>query len=150
MAIEKNYDSIKYIEKPCEEVQLAAVNISYDALRYINNPSEKAEISAIRNNEAAIKFVHNLDKEKMIKFLKENILVIKYLIKDISIEELEGVLKERLSSEDIEESYVRNFINCESINKKYNNISMDKIVFIHKYGSSRAKRVAIDEKLKIM
>jgi len=71
-------------------------------------------------------------------------------MKDISLRELEGVLKERLSREDIEDSYVRNFINCESIDKKHNNISMDKIIFIHKYGSRRAKRIAIDEKLKLM
>ncbi len=29
-------------------------------------------------------------------------------------------------------------------------LSMDKILFIHKYGSKKAKKIAVDEKLKMM
>lgn len=150
LAVRKNYDSIKYIKEPCERVQEEAVNISYDALRYIKTPSSHAELTAIRNNEAAINFVTGVDKDKILKFLKVNILVIKYVVNKISKDELEEVLKQVLSSEDVEEKYVRDFLNCSTIDKANDTITMDKIMFIYKYGSKKAKRIAVDEKLKMI
>lgn len=85
------------------------MRISYDALRYIDSPSYNAELIAIKNNEAAISFITDLDKNKMLEFLKVNILVIKYILKKVSKDELESVLKEVLSKEDVEEKYIRDF-----------------------------------------
>ena len=154
LAVKKDYDSIKYIKEPYESVQMEAVRISYDALRYINKPSYKAEVIAIKNNEAAVKFITSLDKEKILNFLKENILVIRYitrsLLAQISQEEFEEVLKEALSKEDIEEKYIRDFLNCSVIDRESDVISMDKVMFIYKYGSKKAKKIAVDEKLKMM
>ncbi len=45
----------------------------------------------------------------MLEFLKVNILVIKYILKKVSKDELESVLKEVLSKEDVEEKYIRDF-----------------------------------------
>ena len=64
---------------------------------------------------------------------------------DIVIEEL----KEILSDENIEEKYIRDFLNCSIIDKG-SYIDIDKIMFIYKYGSEKAKRIAVDEKLKIV
>ena len=154
LAVKKDYDSIKYIKEPYESVQIEAVSISYDALRYINEPSYKAEVIAIKNNEAAVKFIINLDKEKILSFLKENILVIRYvtrnLLSQISQMEFEEILKEALSKEDIEEKYVRDFLNCSVIDRECDVLSMDKVMFIYKYGSKKAKKIAVDEKLKMM
>ena len=105
---------------------------------------------AINENEAAIKFISNIDENKKILFLKHNALVMKYFINDLPRDEVELALKEVLSKEDVSEKYVRDFINCESINEKYGNISMDKMIFIYKYGSKACKRIAVDEKLKMM
>ncbi len=99
---------------------------------------------------AAIRFITNLDKNKMLEFLKVNILVIKYIAKEISKEELEEVLKQVLSKEDVEEKYIRDFLNCKTIDKNNDTISMDKIMFIYKYGSKTAKKIAVDEKLKMI
>jgi len=73
----------------------------------------------------------------------------KYFINDLPRNAVEQAFIEVLGREDISEKYVRDFINCDSINEKYGNISMDKIIFIYKYGSRASKRIAVDEKLKI-
>jgi hypothetical protein len=150
LAVRKNYDAIKFIKEPCPRVQEEAVKISYDALRYIGSPTPQAELLAIRNNENAITFIHDLTKAKILAFLRANILVIKYVLKDISRDELEQVLKETLAREDVEEQYVRDFLNCSSIQKNSPTLPIDKIMFIDQYGSKKARKIAVDEKLKLM
>ncbi len=54
------------------------------------------------------------------------------------------------SKDDVEEKYVRDFLNCSIIDKESDVIAIDKIMFIYKYGSKKAKRIAVDEKLKMM
>ena len=126
------------------------MKISYDALRYLKSPSLKAQLIAIKNNEAAIKFIKDLNKDKIKEFLKVNILVIKYVTKEIDKEDLEDVLKEVLNRENIEEKYVRDFLNCSIIDRNSEFIQMDKIMFIYKYGSKKAKKIAVDERLKMI
>ena len=154
LAVMRDYDSIKYIKEPYESVQEAAVNISYDALRYINSPCYKAEVAAIKNNEAAVKFITDLNKDKILNFLKVNILVIRYItrsmLNEISHEELEEIFKEVLSKDDVDEKYVRDFLNCSIIDRNSEIIDIDKIMFKYKYGSKKTKRIAVDEKLKMM
>ena len=53
--------------------------------------------------------------------LKENILVIKYVAREISKEDLEEVLKEVLAKEEVEEKYVRDFLNCSMIDRNSKN-----------------------------
>ena len=77
-------------------------------------------------------------------------MVIKYISKDICIEELEEILKQVLSNEDVDEKYVRDFLNFSMIDRNSSNIQMDKILFIYKYGSKKAKKIAVDEKLKMI
>ena len=84
----------------------------------------------------------------MLAFLKVNILVVKYIINQITKEELEGVLKEVLSNEEVEEKYVRDFLNCSTIDKYCSRQHMDKMLLIYQYGSKTAKKIAVDEKLK--
>ena len=84
----------------------------------------------------------------MLTLLKANILVIKYIYKDLSTEDVENALKDILSSEDIEEKYIRDFINCSVIDRNSDKIKIDKIMFIYKYGSKKAKKIAVDERLK--
>ena len=130
------------------------MKIIYDALRYIEFPCIEAEVQAIKNNESAINFINNLNKEKLLILMKENILVIKYvsknLLNQISQEEIENLLKEVISKEEISEKYIRDFINCTLIGKNSEYFNMDKIMFIYQYGSKLAKKIAVDEKLKII
>ncbi|MDU2197089.1 MAG: hypothetical protein E7E21_01540, partial [Peptostreptococcaceae bacterium] len=126
----------------------------YDALRYIKSPSFNSQLIAIKNNEAAISFINNLDKEKILEFIKVNILVIKYIEREVSNiitkDELEELLKEIISKEDVSEKYIRDFLNCSTIDRESNIFKIDKIMFIYKYGSKKAKRISVDEKLKII
>ena len=46
-------------------------------------------------------------------------------------------------------NYVRNFLNCSYIDRNSDKINLDKITLIYKYGSSKAKKIAVDEKLKM-
>ena len=72
------------------------------------------------------------------------------MLNEISHEELEEVFKEVLSKDDVEEKYVRDFLNCSIIDRKSEIIDIDKTMFIYKYGSKKAKRIAVDEKLKMI
>ena len=69
---------------------------------------------------------------------------------EISKDELEHVLKETLAKEDVDEKYVRDFLNCSYIKQNSDLMSMNKIMFIYKYGSKKAKKIAVDEKLKML
>ena len=60
------------------------------------------------------------------------------------------IFKEVLSKDDVDEKYVRDFLNCSIIDRNSEIIDIDKIMFIYKYGSKKAKRIAVDEKLKMM
>ena len=98
--------------------------------------------------------MHDMNKDKAIEFLKVNILVIKHIPRDIqkeiNLQELQEILKEVLSSENVEEKYVRDLLNCTAIDRNSETFAMDKILFIYEYGSKKAKKIAVDEKLKIM
>ena len=126
------------------------MRISYDALRYIKLPTFDVQLEAIKSNEAAISLIYDLDKSKKLELLKVNILVIKYIAREIDKEELEIVLKEVISKEDVEEKYVRDFLNCSIIDRNSEKFKIDKIIFIYKYGSKKAKKIAVDEKLKMI
>ena len=72
------------------------------------------------------------------------------MLNEISHEELEEIFKEVLSKDDVDEKYVRDFLNCSIIDRNSEIIDIDKIMFIYKYGSKKTKRIAVDEKLKMM
>ena len=150
LAVRKNYDAIKYIKEPYESVQEEAVRKSYDALKYIASPSPIVERIAIKNNEAAIHFVKELDQNKILEFLKVNILVIKHVGSKLTQDELEDVLKQVLADENVEEKYVRDFLNCNVIDRNSQTMPIDKILFIYRYGSQKAKKIAVDERLKML
>ncbi|MFR1076491.1 MAG: hypothetical protein ACLSEL_08195, partial [Romboutsia timonensis] len=65
-------------------------------------------------------------------------------------EDLEEVLKEVLSDENVNEKYVRDFLSCSMIDRKDKKFEIDKILFTYKYGSKKAKKIAVDEKLKMI
>ena len=54
------------------------------------------------------------------------------------------------TKEDVEEKYIRDFLNCSVIDRNSDAIKLDKVIFIYKYGSKMAKKIAMDEKLKMM
>lgn len=82
--------------------------------------------------------------------MKVNILILKYVIQEIELpkDEFEQVLREVVSNEEVEEQYVRDFLNCSSIHKNSDLLPMDTLMFIDTYGSKKAKKIAVDEKLK--
>ena len=56
--------------------------------------------------------------------------------------EIKERLKDVIQDENVSEKYIRDFLNCEAI-------TFDKLRFIYEYGSKKAKRITVDEKLKI-
>ena len=66
------------------------------------------------------------------------------------IEKIEEVLKEVISKEDVDEKYIRDFLNCSLIDRNSKEIQLDKVMFVYKYGSNKAKKIVVDEKLKMM
>ncbi|MFR8761932.1 MAG: hypothetical protein ACLVFT_03925, partial [Megasphaera lornae] len=149
LAVQKNYDAIKFIKDPAPEVQEAAVKSNYEALRYIENPTREARCSGVKENERALPLLREVTKEDVIEYLKLNILSVKYLPPSIvlSDEEWEAILTDVLSDENVEEKYVRNFINCRAFDRDGDVYPMNKLQFIYDRGSKKAKRITVDEKL---
>ena len=150
LAVSKNYDALRFIKEPSEPVQLAAIQHSYEALRYIKAPSAQAERLAILQNERALQWINDLTKAKILEFLAINFLVIKFVMKEISTDELQQVLQKELAKETVEEKYVRDFLNYSTIDKKSPIMAIDRLRLLDQYGSRTAKRIAVDEKLKLL
>ena len=74
---------------------------------------------------------------------KESDNIIEDLIKEINKVDVKEILKEVLSKEDVKEKYVRDFLNCSMIDKNSDIVQMDKIMFIYKYGSKKAKKIQL-------
>ena len=90
-------------------------------------------------------------KNKFLAFLSVNVLVINYgaAKMEITVNELSQVLKSALADEAVAEKYVRDFLNCSAIDRSSARFPIDKLMFIYQYGSKKAKRIAVDEKLKM-
>jgi len=69
-------------------------------------------------------------------------------MKEISKDELINVLKEVLSKEDVDDTYVRNFLSYTTIDHSYIK-EIDKLLLIYRFGSRKAKKIAVDEKLSM-
>ena len=76
--------------------------------------------------------------------------VIKRIIEDYVILKNAEETGEVLSKEEVEEKYVRDLLNCSIIDRNSKNFEIDKIMFIYKYGSKKARKIAVDEKLKMI
>ena len=76
-----------------------------------------------------------------------NVLVSKYRPADISLtpDDWRDTIKAILAKEDVSEEYVRNFITCSAVDLS----PVDKILLVDDYGSQKARRIAVDEKLTL-
>ena len=146
-AVRKNYDAVKYIKNPSAAVQEAAVAENYEALRYIDAPAPSAVFAAVQKAEQAVLLLSHPTKEQMLSFFALNPMVMKYVPKDciISRDELKEVLRRVLSQDDVSEPYVRAFINCSALDMS----PVDKVLFVDQWGSAKAKKITVDEKLTI-
>ena len=149
-AVKKNYDAVKYIENPSVAVQEAAAAQNYAALRYIANPAFSAECIAVKNDEQALRFVKNLTPEKFIELMKVNSLIIKYMPPNfaVAVDDVEKALRQTVAAPDVDEKYIRDLINSRSIGRTVSTMPIDKIQLIDNYGSKKARRITVDEKLK--
>jgi len=141
-AVKKDYDSIRYIKDPNEKVQIEAVKNHWSAIKYIEKPTVESQKIAISQSEEAITYIDIYNEERIKEFLKVNINILKYIYEDVTEELIDEVLMEKLKDEDIEEKYVKDFLNLEILD-------IDKIKFIYNYGSKKAKKILIDYKLAI-
>ena len=69
---------------------------------------------------------------------------------DYQAQDIQLVSSVGFTKEDVEEKYIRDFLNCSVIDRNSDAIKLDKVIFIYKYGSKMAKKIAMDEKLKMM
>ena len=142
LAVSKDYDSIKYIETPSENVQLAAIENYYAAIKFIKNPSLKAKIKAVISNGEAINYISNYDLDDIKIFIHENINVVKYIYESIDVDLVVGVLKGKIKDDNVEKKYIEDFLDVEIL-------EMDKINFVREYGSKKAKILLVDYKLSM-
>lgn len=138
VAVEKDFDSIKFIKNPSCQIQMIAVKKDWSSIKFIDNPCEEAELESIRNNEEAMRYIHITD-EKINKYIKINVKVAKYLQEE-KLKELESIIIEEIAKEEVDDQFMLDFIEC-------NAFKFDKVRFIYKYGSMKAKTVLLDYKL---
>ena len=67
---------------------------------------------------------------------------LKYLYDSIDVESVVEVLVDKVKDENIDEKYIKNFIDLEIL-------EMDKINFIRQYGCKKAKKILVDYKLSM-
>jgi len=72
IAVKNNYISIRFIEKPCDEVQLEAVKKNKKAIQYIKNPSLKVQLEAVKKRGYLIKYIKNPSLEVQLEAVKQN------------------------------------------------------------------------------
>ncbi|MGL4798600.1 MAG: hypothetical protein ACRCWY_04235 [Cellulosilyticaceae bacterium] len=149
LAVEKNEDAIRYIKTPSRAVQQVAVSKDYGMLRYIEKQDSDVRTMAVRDNEAAVSLMIELTKEEILGFLKVNSLVIKYVAQQLTKEEVEEALIEVIKQEQVEEKYIRDLLNCKTLDVKSSIMPIDKMQLIYQYGSKQAKKIAVDERLKM-
>ncbi len=112
---------IEYIDNPTERLQLAALEKSNNAVRYIRNPTEEVQRIAISND---------LDTLADLRFITP-------------IEKTIEILKEKLSYSRVKKAFIIEFLQCTFI-------IGDKMEFINRYGSKKAKRVAMELHLSVL
>ena len=91
-----------------------------------------------------------INVKNITKNVSEIVWKIRQITKEINKVDIEEILKEVLSKEDVEEKYVRDFLHCSMIDRNSEIVPIDKIMFIHKYGSKKSKKIAVDERLKMI
>ena len=150
LAVSKNFDAIKYIDNPSQKVQDAAARLNYRALQYIQSPTLQTKCTAVKTSEQALQLMSDVTKEQFLTFLGINILVIKYIPRNIAIttEEIKEVLQRVLSREDVDEDYVRNYVNSGAIDTFTGMMPLAKLMFIYETGSKKTKKMTVDERLK--
>lgn len=58
--VEETWDNIRYLNNPCEQVQLAAIQKSGgQAIEYIMHPTEAAQLAAVRLESDLIRHIQN-------------------------------------------------------------------------------------------
>jgi hypothetical protein len=142
LAVERDWDSIKYIKNPGREVIKAAVEADWRAVQYIANPEPDIKRMAVKENEEAARYMDEMSEDEAALFIMDNLKAVKYIGDRIASARLEELLREKLSDVNADREYVRDFIKCDSL-------KLDKVLFIKRYGSSKAKAILLDYKLNI-
>lgn len=140
LAVEKDYDSIKYIKNPASEIQIISVKKDWSAIKYIENPSEEAELEGIKNNEETMRYI-KVSQEKINRYIKINIKIAKYLSEE-DLNRIEPIIREEVAKDEVDDKYMLDFLQCDAF-------KFDKVKFVHKYGSMKAKTILLDYKLSI-
>lgn len=149
LAVETNFDAIQYIENPTQQVQEMAIRHNYQALRYIKVPTFASECLAVREHEKAMRFISDVTMEKVLQLLTVNSLIIKYVPHNLlpPVEAIRKALATALGDESVCETYVRQFMTVFTLDDGQGNSLINKLALVDTYGSAKAKRIAMDERL---
>ena len=114
-SISKSWYLIEYIDNPSEAVQLASIEDSYHHLSRIKNPTEKVQKKALGIS---------VDALEDLRFITP-------------VEKFNEFMKEFLSNPRVKKQYIIDFLGCYFI-------LGDRLEFINRYGSKKAKRIAME------
>ena len=145
-----NYDALQYINAPSEVVQLQAVQESYLALRYIDEPSVAVLEAAVKQDPQAMRQITTLTKDLALHLFKVSAAIVGYIPNTlgVTVDEIKAIIVDAISSDTVDEDYVRELINNKAIGGRQSKWPIDILSLIDMYGTRAVKKVAVGEYLK--
>ncbi|MDU1674231.1 MAG: hypothetical protein E6831_10335, partial [Veillonella sp.] len=149
-AVKANYDALQYIKAPSEAVQLQAVQESYLALRYIDEPSVAVLEAAVKQDPQAMRQITNLTKDLALHLFKVSAAIVGYIPNTlgVTVDEIKDIILDAISSDTVDEDYVRELINNKAIGGRQSKWPIDILSLIDRYGTRTVKRIAVGEYLR--
>ena len=141
-AVQTDCDAIKYIKNPTEKTQIEAVKNYWSVIKFIEEPYLNTKIEAVRQNEEAIRYIDAVEDHEVKALLKGNLKILKYIYDDVEENLIEEVLIEKMSCEEPDKTYIKDFLNLEVL-------VMNKLAFINEYGSKKVKQSVMDYTLSL-
>ncbi len=114
-----------------------AVENYWSALKYVENPCFEAKLRALEKSEQAITYVGDFTEEELRKYLFVNIKIVKYVYDSLEMDLLMDVLKEKMGQEEVSESYLKDFMELQILD-------INKVNFVRDYGSKNAKKALMN------
>lgn len=133
-------EEYKYLNNASEAVQLATVRKNGRLIQYIKNPSEQVQLAALEGAHhylAVIKFPTNKVQEVALNMSAYSLEVVRFFT---PIKKATKQLAQILSNPRVKKKYVIDFLDCIFIEG-------DKLEFINRYGSKKAKKIAMEYEL---
>ena len=127
-----------------------AVQESYLALRYINEPSVAVLEAAVKQDSQAMRQITKLTKDLALHLFGVSAATLGYIPNNlgVTVDEIKDIILDAISSDTVDEDYVRELINNKAIGGRQSKWPIDILSLIDRYGTRTVKKIAVGEYLR--